>query len=157
MTYEEILKIIDNHIKICESYIPLLKDEEADENNRRIEMLNMEKFAIEKFMKEQTPINANPLKDQSIKADGGKPEVRLVPSEIVRAIARVRSYGVAKYGAKESWRNVEVERYIDALYRHVLLFIDDPTGGDEESGLPHLWHISCNCAFLCELMKGEWE
>lgn len=156
MTYEEVLKDIESHIKICESYIPFLKDRQADENNRRIEMLNMEKYAIEKTMKLQTPV-VNMANDQSIKADGGKPEVRLVPSEIVRAIARVRSYGVMKYGAKESWKKVEVDRYIDALYRHVLLFIDDPTGRDEESGLPHLWHISTNCAFLCELMKGEWE
>lgn len=22
---------------------------------------------------------------------------------------------------------------------------------DEDSGLPHLWHIACNVAFLCEL------
>lgn len=157
MTYEEILKIIDNQIKICESYIPLFKDEEADENNRRIEMLNMEKFAIEKFMKEQTPVNVNPSKDQSLKADAGKPEVRLVPSEIVRAIAYVRTFGVNKYHEEDSWKKVEVKRYIDALYRHVLLFIDNPTGVDEESGLPHLFHAACNVAFLCELMKGEWE
>lgn len=26
-------------------------------------------------------------------------------------------------------------------------------GVDAESGLPHLHHIACNVAFLCELMK----
>lgn len=96
-------------------------------------------------------------KDQNAKADAGKPEVRFVPSQIVRDIAYIRSYGNAKYGDPDSWKNVETERYIDALYRHVLSFIEDPYGLDEESGMPHLWHISCNCAFLCELMKGKYH
>lgn len=26
---------------------------------------------------------------------------------------------------------------------------------DEESGLPHLWHLATNCAFLCELEKDK--
>lgn len=97
------------------------------------------------------------MTDQSIKADNGKPELHLVPSEVIRNIAVIRSYGNKKYHDPESWRRVEAVRYIDALYRHVLAFVDDPYGRDEESGYPHLWHVACNVAFLCELMKGEWE
>lgn len=96
-------------------------------------------------------------KDQNAKADAGKPEVRFVPSEIIRDIAYIRSYGNAKYGDPDSWKNVETERYIDALYRHVLSFIEDPYGLDEESGMPSLWHIACNVAFLCEKMKGQYK
>lgn len=91
--------------------------------------------------------------NQEIKADKGKPQCRLVPPEIIRDIARVREYGLKKYGSAESWRSVEVERYQDAMYRHLLAYIENPTGKDEESGLPHLWHIACNVAFLCELQK----
>ena len=91
--------------------------------------------------------------NQTIKADNGKPQCRLVPSEVVRCIARVREYGLRKYGSAESWKDVEIERYRDALYRHLLAYIENPTGKDEESGLPHLWHIACNVAFLCELQK----
>ena len=29
-------------------------------------------------------------------------------------------------------------------------YLDDPEGLDNESGLPHLWHLACNVAFLCE-------
>lgn len=94
--------------------------------------------------------------NQEIKADKGKPQCRLVPSEIVRCIARVREYGLKKYGRAESWREVDVERYQDAMYRHLLAYIDNPNGKDEESNLPHLWHLACNVAFLCELQKeGE--
>ncbi len=91
--------------------------------------------------------------NQEIKADKGKPQCRLVPTEIVRDIAKVREYGLKKYGSAESWRKVEVERYQDAMYRHLLAYIENPIGKDEESGLPHLWHIACNVAFLCELQK----
>lgn len=95
------------------------------------------------------------MNDQSIKADAGKPELRFVPSEIIRDIARVREYGNRKYPDPNSWKRVEKERYIDAAYRHMLSFVENPTGKDEESGLPHLWHLACNVAFLCELYKDE--
>jgi hypothetical protein len=64
------------------------------------------------------------MSNQVIKADKGKPQCRLVPSEIVRCIARVREYGLKKYGSAESWRSVSVERYQDALYRHLLAYIE---------------------------------
>lgn len=89
--------------------------------------------------------------NQTIKADAGKPRLSLVPPEIIRAIARVREYGVNKYGDKENWKEVEIERYRDAAYRHLIAYIDKPSGRDEESNLPHLWHLACNIAFLCEL------
>ncbi len=89
--------------------------------------------------------------DQSIKADAGKLKLTLVPRKIIKDIAVIREYGVNKYGENESWRKVEVERYKDAAFRHFLAYLDNPNGTDEESGLPHLWHLACNIAFLCEL------
>ena len=93
------------------------------------------------------------MSDQTIKADLGKPRITLVPLEIIKDIARVREYGLAKYGDAESWKSVEVERYRDALFRHLISYIENPTGIDDESGMPHLWHVACNVAFLCELEK----
>lgn len=95
----------------------------------------------------------NCINDQTAKADAGKPRLSLVPCEIIRDIAVVRDYGDRKYGNSENWRQVEPRRYIDALYRHLLAFIENPEGVDAESGLPHLWHLSCNAAFLCEMLK----
>lgn len=63
--------------------------------------------------------------------------------------------GVRKYHDPENWKNVEIERYIDATLRHLLAYVDNNNSLDEESGLPHLWHCACNVAFLCELDKNK--
>lgn len=91
--------------------------------------------------------------DQTIKADAGKLRLSLVPRQIIYDIAKVREYGVSKYGDNESWKRVEIQRYRDAAYRHFLRYLDEPDGVDDESGLPHLAHLACNIAFLCELEK----
>ena len=93
--------------------------------------------------------------NQSAKADAGKPRLSLVPMQILEDIARVREYGNMKYpeGGKDNWRNVEPERYRDAMLRHMVAYIRNPYGVDEESGLPHRWHIECNLAFLAEIEK----
>ena len=97
------------------------------------------------------------MENHEAKFDSGKPKLTLVPPEIIFNIARIREYGVDKYKDPENWKRVEVERYRDAMYRHWLAYIKDPHGLDEESGLPHLWHVACNCAFLCEMEKGKYD
>lgn len=101
--------------------------------------------------------------NQKAKADAGKLRLSLVPRAIIKAIAVIRMYGVEKYpdGGTDNWKQVEVERYRDATFRHFLEYLDDPYGVDKESGLPHLWHLATNVAFLCELedvrIKKEME
>lgn len=94
--------------------------------------------------------------DQSAKADAGKARLTLVPQRILWDIAAVRAYGNHKYpeGGPDNWKRVEPQRYMDAAYRHMSAYVQDPGGVDEESGLPHLWHLACNIAFLCE-MEGK--
>lgn len=87
-----------------------------------------------------------------LKHDGGKPMLALVPSAIIRAVGAVMTHGAEKYGVGK-WRDVEPERYKHALMRHICEWLDDPHGIDDDSGLPHLWHIACNVAFLLELDK----
>jgi len=98
--------------------------------------------------------DGNLVPDQSLKADAGKPQLTLVPTGVIRAVAAVRAYGVSKYGSRDSWCSVDAQRYRDAMYRHMLAYIDDPNGVDQESGLPHLWHLAANVAFLCD-MEGK--
>ena len=90
---------------------------------------------------------------QQAKADSGKPQLTLVPRQILFDIARVREYGTKKYGDPENWRQVDRQRYRDAAFRHFCAYLDDPNGLDKESGLPHLAHLACNIAFLCELER----
>lgn len=101
------------------------------------------KTIIEELSKEET--------DQAVKADSGKPQLTLVPRQILFDIARVREYGAKKYGDPDNWKQVEIQRYRDAAFRHFMAYLDDPQGNDEESGLPHLAHLACNIAFLCEM------
>ena len=95
--------------------------------------------------------------DQTAMKDAGKPKLSLVPVQIIFDIARIREYGNRKYpeGGPDNWKQVEAERYRDAAFRHFLQYIRDPMSVDEESGMPHRWHLECNLAFLAELEEVE--
>ena len=101
------------------------------------------------YHKVKTEVNDN----QKVKADYGKAKLSLVPRRMLWDVAAIREYGNCKYpdGGPDNWKHVDVTRYRDAAFRHFLLYLDDPHGVDEESGLPHLWHLACNVAFLCDL------
>lgn len=90
--------------------------------------------------------------NQTAKADAGKLQLSLVPTQIIKDVAEVRMYGNKKYGDSDNWRSVEVRRYIDALLRHTLEFVRDLNSVDAESGIAHYKHMACNMAFICEMM-----
>ena len=102
------------------------------------------------------------MMDQTIKADGGKIRPLVVPTSLVPAVAIVREYGIKKYSKPdptdpkkvieeiEGWRLVEPVRYRNALYRHLLAYLDGEQY-DLESKLPHTWHMATNASFLIEL------
>lgn len=94
--------------------------------------------------------------NQEAKKDYGKPMLSLVPTEILEDVAKVLMFGLIKY-TKDSWKKVEKERYKDACYRHWIAYLNDPHGNDEESGLPHLYHVATNIAFLCHLEKDNFK
>lgn len=91
--------------------------------------------------------------EQTAKADAGKLDLTLVPTKAIRDCAIVREYGNRKYGSRDNWKQVSVERYTSALYRHLLAFIEDPHGVDEESGIQHYKHLLCNACFISALME----
>lgn len=90
--------------------------------------------------------------EQEAKADGGKQRPLLVPTSLLRAVMAIREYGCQKYHDPDNWKRVEPERYKNAAYRHWLAYLDGEWA-DQESGLPHLWHLACNIAFLIEMER----
>ena len=95
--------------------------------------------------------------NQTAKSDKGKIRPTLVPRQIIRDIAVVREYGDKKYGSTDNWKQVEIERYRDALCRHLLAYLDDPKSVDEESGISHYKHMATNMAFICEMERWDDE
>lgn len=85
----------------------------------------------------------------------GKAKITLAPMQILKDIAEVREYGVKKYGSVDSWKEVPIEDYRDALFRHLLEYIKDPNSVDKESRIKHYKHIACNLAFICEMENTE--
>lgn len=95
-------------------------------------------------------------KEQDAKADAGKIRPTLVPIGLVKAVAEVREYGCKKYHDPDNWKKVEPQRYRDAAYRHWLAYLSGEKN-DVESGLPHLWHLATNIAFLIEMESEQYK
>lgn len=95
------------------------------------------------------------MDNQEAKYDADKIDLTLVPRQIIWDMGEVRRYGVKKYKDPENWRRVSLERYRAALFRHLLAYLDDPKGKDEDSGIEHYKHVACNVAFICELEKDS--
>lgn len=85
----------------------------------------------------------------------GKPRLALVSPYLIEAVGTVRTYGTEKYGDPDNWRLVDPADYRDAMVRHLVAYLKDPSGRDAESGLPHLWHLACNASFLIEMESCE--
>ena len=94
-----------------------------------------------------------PLVDQQAKADAGKPHPSYCPVALIEGVMAVREMDTKKYGDPDNWKQVEPERFWEATLRHVLKAWNNPYSIDEESGLPNLWHIATNLAFLIEMGK----
>lgn len=82
----------------------------------------------------------------------GKLKLSLVPPEILTAVASIREYGCKKYNNPDNWKEVPSQEFWDAAIRHTKAAWEDWTATDEESGMPHIWHIACNISFLCQML-----
>ena len=81
--------------------------------------------------------------------------MELIPTSALIGLGRVLTHGAIKY-SPNSWQNVEYERYIGALIRHLVAFMDDPSGRDSDSGLYHTEHLLANAVFLNDaVMHGR--
>ncbi len=82
-----------------------------------------------------------------VKADEGKIMPSLIEPQFTKGIAKVLTLGAVKY-AKDNWKSCDDrQRYEDALLRHILDYLQGKKC-DNESGVSHLYHVSCNLMFL---------
>lgn len=109
-------------------------------------------FCIE-HPREEARLMGYEVIEEEPKSDKGKPRPSLVPPALIRGVDAIREYGCEKYHDPENWRNVEAQRYWDAALRHTLAAWNDWKAVDEESGMPHIWHLACNLAFLMQYME----
>ena len=82
-----------------------------------------------------------------MKFDNDKLRYDLVPTETLKALAQVLTYGAKKYKPNNWQQADDHSRYVAALYRHLEAWRSGESC-DEESGLSHLSHAITNLAFL---------
>lgn len=88
-----------------------------------------------------------------IKHDAGKPRVDLLPVGALLEVAKVLSFGAAKYGVA-TWQGVRPRRrYYAAALRHLFARARGERR-DPKSGLPHLAHAACDVLFLLSFESG---
>lgn len=81
------------------------------------------------------------------KFDDDKPRYDLIPPEIEEAIAKVLTFGAAKYGDRDWELGMRWGRVYAALRRHMAAWWSGEDI-DPETGMSHLWHAACCLAFL---------
>lgn len=95
------------------------------------------------------------MRDQALKRDSGKLQMELIPPSTLISLGKVLTYGADKY-SPHSWKKVEKERYIGAILRHLVKYMEDNSSIDNESGLLHIEHVLANACFLND-MQFNWS
>lgn len=91
---------------------------------------------------------------KGLKYDADKPRMDLLDPTFTRGTAAVLTFGARKYAA-DNWRGgINYTRLIASMHRH-LAAIQENQDIDPESGLPHVYHIACNCQFLGWMMVNR--
>ena len=84
---------------------------------------------------------------EAVKYDNGKPRMDLIPPEAMLALGAVLEVGARKYSGRNWELGFEWGRSDAALKRHLTAW-EAGQDNDPETGLPHLWHVLANAAFL---------
>lgn len=82
-----------------------------------------------------------------VKFDGDKPRYDLIPPEALDGLARVLTYGAAKYAPRNWEKGMNWGRVFGAAMRHLWAWWRGEHK-DPETGMSHLWHAQCCIAFL---------
>lgn len=80
------------------------------------------------------------------KADAGKTRYDLLVPEFIEGMANVMTFGATKY-SDWSWFNLERNRVISSLLRHIIAYAKGEIY-DPETQQKHLYHAGCNLMML---------
>ena len=89
-----------------------------------------------------------------LRHDEGKPEFHLLPSDALRELGRVYTFGAKKYAPYNWERGMLWSRCFNSLLRHLYAYWDGQKY-DEETGLHHMAHVAWNAiALLVYSLRG---
>jgi len=89
-----------------------------------------------------------------VKQDDGKLRLSLIEPQFIKGTAKVLTMGAEKYSV-DNWKQCgDRKRYEDALLRHIYDYLQG-NKCDDESGVSHLYHASCNLMFLDAFDREE--
>lgn len=122
-----------------------------DENTINVVTVDFILQNITKALTETPTQEVNAL--GGVKHDQGKTEWTLLPWKSLKEIVDVLTFGKIKY-SRDNWKNVEPDRYKDALLRHIFAWLEGEKL-DPESGKHHLAHAGCCLLFLLWFEAGQ--
>lgn len=83
-----------------------------------------------------------------------KPKLQLLKMNSLAGIAKVREFGMKKYGDNSGWETVPPDEFIGAALRHLYKHLEGERY-DDESGLEHLHHAMCSLMLASEILKKD--
>jgi hypothetical protein len=89
----------------------------------------------------------NRLMEKGVRYDEGKPRMDLIPGDALIEIAKVLSYGAAKYSDRNWEKGMDYHKLYAPIQRHLWKWWQGEEL-DEESGLHHLAHAACDILML---------
>lgn len=93
---------------------------------------------------------------EAAKYDEGKERFDLIPPGPLFEVAKVFTYGAAKYEVRDWEKGITWGRVFAAIMRHLWRYWWGHEN-DEESGLPHLAHAAWGCLVLLEYARKRPE
>lgn len=86
----------------------------------------------------------------SLKYDSDKPDMSLLSGYSMYEVAKVLTFGKAKYAAHNWRKGISSSRLLAAALRHMFSYLAGEDL-DPETGLSHISHAMCCCMFIIEL------
>jgi len=140
--------VIDMKEETCWRY--LLANREATSDEVAMKCGVTKRYAQSLVDRISSPNWREEVKPQLVegkKFDADKARYDLIPPEIEEAIAKVLTFGAAKYGERNWELGMKWGRPYAALRRHMAAWWSGEDN-DPETGMPHTWHAACCIAFI---------